>query len=51
MKGRELKSKSAFCYALATLVLDPFSLLRHMIQKYCSGPDVKIPLLDKTLII
>ena len=51
LTGRELKSKSAVCYIIYTLVLDPLSLLCRMIQRDCSGPDVKIFLLAKTLAI
>ena len=47
----DLNSKSTVCYVLATLVLDKISFWRRMIQKECSEPDVKKPLLAKTLSI
>ena len=46
---REPKSKSAACYVLAILFLDPVSLLHHMIQNECSELDIKISLFSKTI--
>ena len=46
-----MNTKYEFCYIMAMFILDPISLLCYMIQKECSEPDLKIPLLFKILAI